>query len=53
VFFRNKKTGLVWEIVDEDHIKRLQNDDDYEEVKKEKQEDATKSTSKKSPAKKG
>lgn len=47
MLFRNKKTGLVWEIVDEDHIKRLRNDDDYEEVKEEKQ------TPKKSPTKKG
>jgi hypothetical protein len=52
VFFRNKKTGLVWEIVDEDHIQRLKNDDDYEvvEVKKQGEE---KQTPKKSPAKKG
>ncbi|MFC4182992.1 hypothetical protein [Saccharococcus thermophilus] len=51
MLFRNKKTGLVWEIVDEDHIKRLHNDDDYEEVKEEKEQ--SKQTSKKSPAKKG
>jgi len=50
VFFRNKKTGLVWEVVDEDHIKRLKNDDDYEEVKEEKEK---KQTPKKSPTKKG
>lgn len=51
MLFRNKKTGLVWEIVDENHIKRLQNDDDYEEVKEEKEQ--SKQTPKKSPAKKG
>jgi hypothetical protein len=51
LLFRNKKTGLVWEIVDEDHIKRLQNDDDYEEVKEQKEQ--PKQTPKKSPTKKG
>ncbi|MGG3919917.1 hypothetical protein ABEV38_19230 [Parageobacillus thermoglucosidasius] len=51
MFFRNKKTGLVWEIVDEDHIKRLQNNDDYEEVKEEKEQ--PKQSAKKSPTKKG
>lgn len=50
MLFRNKKTGLIWEIVDEDHIKRLQNDDGYEEVKEEKEK---KQTPKKSPTKKG
>ena len=51
MLFRNKKTGLVWEIVDEDHIQRLKNDDDYEVVKEEKE--ATKQPVKKSPTKKG
>ncbi|MBE2914745.1 hypothetical protein [Anoxybacillus flavithermus] len=48
MLFRNKKTGLIWEIVDEDHIQRLKNDDDYE-VKKEQ----SKQPVKKSPTKKG
>lgn len=52
MLFRNKKTGLVWEIVDEDHIKRLQNNEDYEEVKEE-QKEQPKQTPKKSPTKKG
>ena len=51
MLFRNKKTGLVWEIVDEDHIQRLKNDDDYEVVKEEKEQ--SKQPVKKSPAKKG
>lgn len=33
MFFKNKSTGLVWEVVHPDHIKRCQNDDNYEEVK--------------------
>jgi hypothetical protein len=50
VFFRNKKTGHIWEIVDEDHIKRLKSNDDYEVVEMKKQEE--KQSVKKSPAKK-
>lgn len=33
MFFKNKETGLVWEVVHPDHIKRCQNDDKYEVVK--------------------
>lgn len=33
MFFKNKSTGLVWEVIHSDHIKRCQNDDNYEEVK--------------------
>ena len=51
MLFRNKKTGLVWEIVDEDHIQRLKNDDDYEEIEEEKEQ--SKQPVKKSPTKKG
>ncbi|MBE2931301.1 hypothetical protein HPJ92_01845 [Anoxybacillus flavithermus] len=50
MLFRNKKTGLIWEIVDEDHIQRLKNDDDYEVVKEKEQ---SKQPVKKSPTKKG
>jgi hypothetical protein len=32
MFFKNKDTGLVWEVIDEDHIKRCKNDSSYEEV---------------------
>lgn len=53
MFFKNKETGLVWEVVDEDHIKRCQNDPNYEEVEEQKQEATPKSTPKKSPTKKG
>jgi FtsZ-interacting cell division protein ZipA len=33
MFFKNKLTGLTWEIIDSDHIKRCQKDSNYEEVK--------------------
>jgi hypothetical protein len=33
MFFKNKTTNLVWEVVHPDHIKRCQKDDNYEEVK--------------------
>ncbi|MBD8006544.1 hypothetical protein [Bacillus norwichensis] len=33
MFFKNKTTGLVWEVTHPDHIKRCQNDNNYEEVK--------------------
>lgn len=36
MFFKNKLTGLVWEVVHPDHIKRCQKDKNYEEVKQEK-----------------
>ena len=52
MFFRNKKTGHIWEIVDEDHIQRLKNNPDYEVVEVKKQEEE-KQTAKKSPKKKG
>lgn len=32
MWFKNKQTGLVWEIEALDSIKRCQNDDTYEEV---------------------
>lgn len=31
-WFRNKKTGLVWEITDREHAARLEKDPDYERV---------------------
>ncbi|ARK30774.1 hypothetical protein [Halalkalibacter krulwichiae] len=31
--FKNKLTGLVWEVVDPDHIKRCKKDANYEEVR--------------------
>ncbi|WP_180960261.1 hypothetical protein [Neobacillus cucumis] len=33
MFFKNLDSGLVWEVVDPDHIKRLKNHNNYEEVK--------------------
>ncbi|MCI1590378.1 hypothetical protein [Heyndrickxia oleronia] len=33
MFFKNKSTGLVWEVEHPDHIKRCKNDSNYEEVK--------------------
>lgn len=48
MFFKNKSTGVVWEVVHPDHIKRCQNDNNYEEVKEEKpKKDASKNSSKK------
>mgnify|MGYP005759972495 CR=1 FL=1 len=44
MLFKNKLTGLVWDVVDPDHIKRCQNDDNYEVVEKPKE--TTKSTTK-------
>jgi translation initiation factor 1 (eIF-1/SUI1) len=32
LWIKNKRTGMVWEIVDEKMIKRLLNSDDYEEI---------------------
>lgn len=52
MFFKNKSTGLVWEVVHPDHIKRCQNDDNYEEVKKDTQvKEEPKPTRKTSPRK--
>lgn len=36
MFFKNKLTGLVWEVVHPDHIKRCEKDDNYEVFKPEK-----------------
>lgn len=33
MFFKNKLTGLIHEVIHLDHVKRCQNDDNYEEVK--------------------
>ena len=33
MLFKNKETGLVWEVTHPDHIKRCEKDDNYEEVK--------------------
>jgi hypothetical protein len=33
MFFKNKTTGLVHKVTHPDHIKRCQNDKNYEEVK--------------------
>lgn len=33
MLFKNKQTGLMWEVVHPDHIKRCQKDDNYEVVK--------------------
>lgn len=32
MFFRNKETGVTWEVTHPDHIKRCTNDASYEEV---------------------
>lgn len=32
MWFKNKNTGLVWEVVDEEVMDRLKNDPDYEIV---------------------
>lgn len=33
-WFKNKKTGLAWEVTDKEHIARLRKDAEYEETKK-------------------
>jgi len=33
-WFRNKRTGLVWEVIDKRLVDRLKKDGDYEETKK-------------------
>ncbi|KUO75711.1 MAG: hypothetical protein APF81_17700 [Desulfosporosinus sp. BRH_c37] len=38
MLFLNKKTGLEWEISDQEHIKRLLRDSDYELIEKVKEE---------------
>lgn len=57
MFFKNKTTGLIWEVTQPDHIKRCQNDDNYEEVKAVKKEadkpKPTKKTSQKKSSKAG
>ncbi|MGG3683961.1 hypothetical protein [Aeribacillus composti] len=35
--FKNKETGLVWEVVHPDHIKRCKNDPTYELIEEEKE----------------
>jgi hypothetical protein len=32
MFFKNKETGLIWEVTHVDHIKRCKADSNYEEV---------------------
>jgi hypothetical protein len=39
MFFKNKNTGLVWEVVHPDHIKRCKNDPNYELVESKDQQD--------------
>ena len=38
MYFKNKKTGIVWHVTDKDHQKRLLADTDYIVVKKENNE---------------
>lgn len=49
MWFENISTGVKWEIVDKELIKRLSNDDNYEEVKEkvEKKKETKKTTTKK------
>lgn len=50
MWFKNKRTGLKWEVVNEEVIKRLSKDDNYEvveEVKVEENKEIKKSTTKK------
>jgi hypothetical protein len=44
--FKNKLTGLVWDVVDADHIKRCTKDANYEEVKAVKPKPTSKPTTK-------
>jgi hypothetical protein len=52
MFFKNKETGLTWEVVHPDHIKRCKNDVKYEEVKKQPKKPAKEVTEKKVAPKK-
>ncbi|MEH6957223.1 hypothetical protein [Neobacillus drentensis] len=52
MFFKNLQTDLVWEVSDPTHIKRCQNDEDYEEVKIEEPKKESKK-GKQSPKKEG
>ncbi|SFQ22910.1 Rho termination factor N-terminal domain-containing protein [Caldicoprobacter faecalis] len=38
MWIRNKRTGMIWEIIDEKMIKRLLASDDYEEVQEQQQD---------------
>jgi hypothetical protein len=42
MFFKNKETGLIWEVTHGDHIKRCTKDPNYEEVSKPKEEKSSK-----------
>lgn len=62
MWFKNKETGFVWDVVDETHINRCKNDPNYEQVSKpnkktsseqeQDQDEKPKQTKKKSPKKK-
>ncbi|WP_186320637.1 hypothetical protein [Fictibacillus phosphorivorans] len=55
MFFKNKETGLIWEVTDVDHIKRCNADSNYEEVpepKKTKEKEDKTEQPKKKPVKK-
>jgi hypothetical protein len=49
MFFKNKSTGLVWEVSHPDHIKRCLKDENYQEVKLEKPKKDTPKQRKQSP----
>jgi hypothetical protein len=52
MYFKNLQTGVVWEVTDTDHVKRCQNDKNYEEVNQVQPEKESKK-GKKSPKKEG
>ena len=47
MWFLNKETGLRWEITDEELIKRLFENDNYEEVKQQKKTTSNRKNAKK------
>ncbi|MFS0776080.1 hypothetical protein ABC255_08750 [Neobacillus sp. 3P2-tot-E-2] len=53
MFFKNLQTGVEWEVTDPDHVKRCQNDKNYEEVKQEQPKKEQPKKGKQSPKKEG
>jgi hypothetical protein len=53
MFFKNKSTSVVWEVVHPDHIKRCQNDDNYEVVEDKKENQSKSGSPKNTKSKNG
>jgi hypothetical protein len=53
MFFKNKSTGVVWEVVANDHINRCQNDPNYEVVEDKKENQSKSGNPKNTKSKNG